>query len=223
MNTLAEPVRVIDADSHLTEPPTLWVDKRCQEIRGETRVRAPKRTADSGLLRWRLGDKWLFSLGSVSHAGWSEFPPSRPPQFEDIEPACHDAVERVKWLDEHHVTAQVLYPNFTAFEGHAIMSLQEPELQLAFIRMYNDYLIEFSSKAPDRFIPIASLPFWDFDESIKEIRRCADLGHRGVLWAATLAKHGLPYLERSVLGSVLCRGAGAEYVHQLPRRRRLHS
>ncbi len=165
-----------------------------EEIRGETRVRAPKRTVDSGLLRWRLGDKWLFSLGSVSHAGWSEFPPPLLLQFEDIEPVCHDAVERVKWLDEHHVTAEVLYPNFTAFEGHAIMSLQEPELRLAIIRVYNDYLVEFSSKAPGRFIPIASLPFWDLDESIKEMRRCAELGHRGVLWAATLAKHGLPTL-----------------------------
>jgi predicted TIM-barrel fold metal-dependent hydrolase len=190
VSNLAESVRVIDADSHLTEPPTLWVD----ELPAKWRDEGPRAEQDSrsGALRWRLGDKWLFGLGSVSHAGWRDFPPSRPPQFEDITPACYDPRERAKWLDEHNVTAQVLYPNLTAFEGHAIMGLQDPDLRLAILRVYNDYLIEFSSEAPGRFIPIASLPFWDIDASIAEMKRCAEMGHRGVLWAATLAKHGLP-------------------------------
>jgi uncharacterized protein len=190
VSDVAEAVRVIDADSHLTEPPTLWVD----ELPAKWRDQGPRAELDStsGALRWRLSGKWLFGLGSVSHAGWREFPPSRPPHFEDIKPACYDPHERVKWLDEHHVTAQVLYPNLTAFEGHAIMALQEPDLQLAILRVYNDYLVDFSSKAPGRFIPIASLPFWDLEASIAEMKRCAENGHRGVLWAATLAKHGLP-------------------------------
>src|SRR5258708_1334877 len=39
---------------------------------------------------------------------------------------------------------------------------------------------------------MAMLPFWDLDESVKELRRCHEMGHRGMLWAATLDKHGLP-------------------------------
>jgi predicted TIM-barrel fold metal-dependent hydrolase len=143
-------------------------------------------------MRWKIGDKWLFGPGSVSHAGWKEMAPSRPPTWEEIDPACYNATQRAGWMDKHGVSAQVLYPNLVAFEGHAIMALDEPELRLAIVRAYNDYLTDFAAQEPGRFIPIACVPFWDREESIKEMRRCADMGHRGVLWAATLARHGLP-------------------------------
>src|SRR5436309_1534695 len=50
----------------------------------------------------------------------------------------------------------------------------------------------YASSAPDRFVCMAMLPFWDVEESVKELRRCHAMGHRGVLWAATLDKHGFP-------------------------------
>src|SRR5207244_2268690 len=43
-----------------------------------------------------------------------------------------------------------------------------------------------------RFIAVTALPFWDIDQSIAEMERCAANGHRGVMWAATLSRHGLP-------------------------------
>jgi predicted TIM-barrel fold metal-dependent hydrolase len=190
MTDVVEQVRVIDADSHLTEPPDLWLEG----LPARWKDRAPRLEADpsTGVSRWRLGEKWLFGPGSVSHAGWKDYAPSRPPRWEDIDLACHTASERVKWLDSHGVSAQVLYPNLVAFEGHAIMALNDDELKLAIVRVYNDYLSDFAAKEPGRFIPVAGLPFWDREESIREMRRCAELGHKGVLWAATLARHGLP-------------------------------
>jgi predicted TIM-barrel fold metal-dependent hydrolase len=183
-------VRVVDADSHLTEPPDLWTSN----LPAKWRQFAPVTGTDpaTGVTRWKLADRWLFGPGSVSHAGWKEFSPSRPPTWEDIDVACYDADERTKWMDQHGVYAQVLYPNLVAFEGHAIMALEDPAARNAIVRVYNDYLSDFAGRAPGRFIPMAGLPFWDLDESIAEMRRCADLGHKGVLWAATLARHGLP-------------------------------
>jgi predicted TIM-barrel fold metal-dependent hydrolase len=72
------------------------------------------------------------------------------------------------------------------------MALDDEELKLACVRTYNDYQAEFASIAPERFICMAMLPFWDLDESIRELRRCHELGHRGIVWAATFEKHGLP-------------------------------
>jgi predicted TIM-barrel fold metal-dependent hydrolase len=95
-------------------------------------------------------------------------------------------------MDEHGVTAQILYPNLVAFEGHTIMALPDDGLKFAIFEAYNDFLAEFTQRAPGRFIPLAALPFWDIDASIREMRRCASKGHRGVLWAATLDKHNLP-------------------------------
>jgi predicted TIM-barrel fold metal-dependent hydrolase len=183
-------VRVIDADSHLTEPADLWI----QGLPAKWRASAPRLEFEpnSGVMRWKIGEKWAFGPGSVSHAGWKEFAPSRPPTWDEIDPACYSATERAQWMDKHGVTAQVLYPNLVAFEGHAIMALDEPELKLAIVRAYNDYLTDFAAREPGRFIPIACVPFWDREESIKEMKRCADMGHRGVLWAATLGRHGLP-------------------------------
>jgi len=185
-----ETVPVIDADSHLTEPPDLWtkgLSRKWREV-------GPHMELDSatGATRWRLGDKWLFNPGSVSHAGWDEFPPSNPQVWSEIEVACYDALERAKWMDTNGISAQVLYPNLVAFEGYAIIALGEPKLQEEIVRVYNDFLMDFANRAPGRFIPVAALPFWDREASIKEMQRCAAMGHRGVLWAGTLAGHGLP-------------------------------
>ncbi len=109
-----------------------------------------------------------------------------------------------------------------AFEGHAFMALRDDELKLACVRTYNDYQREFASVAPDRFVTLAVLPFWDLEASVEELRRCHGMGHRGVLWAATLDKHGLPDFTDPHWDPRLRRGRGAGHVDQLPRRRRQH-
>src|SRR5215210_4337350 len=161
--TVPHGIRVIDADSHLTEPPDLWLEA----LPAKWRSQAPHTEVDptTGVTRWKLGEKWLFGPGSVSHAGWREFAPSRPPHWEDIDPACYDAHERVRWMDRHGVAAQVLYPNLVAFEGHAIMALDDADLRLAIVQVYNDYQTEFAAREPGRFVPIASVPFWDRDQA----------------------------------------------------------
>jgi len=188
--TVTDDILIIDADSHLTEPPDLWREG----LPRRWRDRAPRMESDpdTGVTRWRLGDRWLLSPGAVSHAGWKHFPPRRPVTFEDVQVSCWDAHERARWMDEHHVAAQVLYPNVVAFEGHAIMALDDDDLKIAILRTWNEYVSDFAAKVPGRYIPVAAMPFWDIDESIAEMQRCAETGHKGVLWAATLARHGLP-------------------------------
>jgi predicted TIM-barrel fold metal-dependent hydrolase len=183
-------VRVVDADSHLTEPADLWSARLPAKFRDQ----APRVELDESTnkLRWRLGGRWLALIGQSSHGGWEEFAPSFPPTFEAMDPACFDQGRRLAWMDRNGIYAQVLYPNIIAFEGHAIMALSDPELKIAIVRTYNDYLAEFAQGEPGRFVLLASLPFWDREESIKEMRRCHKLGFRGIVWAATLSKHGLP-------------------------------
>jgi uncharacterized protein len=183
-------VRVIDADTHLTEPEDLWtarMPRRFRDRAPRVRVHEP-----SGTRRWTIGDRWCSLVGNYSMAGWREFPPSCPPSLEEALPACFDAKARLAHMDANQIYAQVLYPNVIAFEGHAFMALPDEELKLACVRTYNDYQTEFAEAAPDRFVTLAVLPFWDLDASLRELRRCHETGHRGVLWAATFEKHGLP-------------------------------
>jgi predicted TIM-barrel fold metal-dependent hydrolase len=188
--TAVTTVPVIDADTHLTEPVDLWTARLPERFRDEgPRVVWDEKTQS---WRWLIGDRLGSMVGNFSVAGWREFPPSCPPTLDDADPAAYDAKARVAHMDAHGIYAQVLYPNVIAFEGVAFMALGDEELKLACVRTYNDYQAEFASIAPDRFITLAVLPFWDLDASLKELRRCHELGHRGVLWAATFDRHGLP-------------------------------
>ncbi len=183
-------LRVIDADTHLTEPVDLWTARMPDRFRDDApRVLLHEPT---GTWRWMVGDRWCSLVGNYSMAGWREFPPSCPPTLEESDPACYDAKARLAHMDANGIYAQVLYPNVIAFEGHAFLALKDEGLKLACVQTYNDYQIEFASIAPDRFVALAVLPFWDLDASVAEVRRCHGLGHRGILWAATLEKHGLP-------------------------------
>ncbi len=183
-------LRVIDADTHLTEPVDLWTSRLPERFRGSAphvRFHEP-----SGTWRWVIGEKWCSLVGNYSMAGWPEFPPSCPPSLDEADPACYDAKARLAHMEANGIYAQVLYPNVIAFEGHAFMALDDEALKLACVRTYNEYQAEFASVAPERFVTLAVLPFWDLEASIEELRKCHESGHRGVLWAATLEKHGLP-------------------------------
>jgi predicted TIM-barrel fold metal-dependent hydrolase len=189
-DAVAGDLRVIDADTHLTEPVDLWSARLPQRFRDD----APRVLLDDDTQswRWRIGKRWCNFVGNYSWAGWHEFPPSFPPTLDEADPACYDAKARLAYMDEAGIYAQVLYPNVIAFEGHAFLALPDEALRLACVRTYNDYQAEFASIAPNRFVCMAVLPFWDVEASVAELRRCHAMGHRGVLWAATLDKHGFP-------------------------------
>jgi len=76
----------------------------------------------------------------------------------------------------------VLYPNVGGFGSQSFLGLKDPELMLACVRAYNDFITEWAGEAPERLLPVTALPFWDIGESIKEIQRCAEAGHRSVLF-----------------------------------------
>jgi uncharacterized protein len=183
-------IPVIDTDTHLTEPPDLWTARvpskfveRAPQVRIHPETKAP---------RWELGGRWLAGEAAFSRIPGEQDEQTFPNTWTEVDPACFDAAARLEWMDSEGIFAQVIYPNFVAFEGHALIALKDEELQFQLIRTYNDYLIEWASPAPERFVLLASVPFWNLEESIREMRRCKGLGFRGVIWAATLDRHGLP-------------------------------
>ena len=67
--------------------------------------------------------------------------------------------------------ARVLYPNVAGFGAQRFLDLKEPELMLECVRAYNDFLYDWTSPAPERFVNVCAVPFWDLDETLKEIER----------------------------------------------------
>jgi predicted TIM-barrel fold metal-dependent hydrolase len=191
MTTIELPV--IDCDAHVIEPPDLWTSRLPHRFADE----APHLEFDDakGVMRWRVGPHRLAAVGQYALAGWREFFPSYPPTLEDADPACYDPVQRLARMDEHGIDVQLLFPNLLGFEIYGFLDLADPELRIACVRAYNDFITEFCSAAPKRLIPQMFLPFWDVEASLTEMKRCADLGHRAVNFAFEFEKIGLPVLR----------------------------
>ena len=111
-------------------------------------------------------------------AGWSEYPPDHPRRWGDTDPATWDAAVRLPEMDEYGIHAQVLYPNVALFNSSLLVEVDE-DLTLEFLRAYNDFQTDWSSVAPDRLLPMTSLPFWNLDATLAEIERCTAHGAPG--------------------------------------------
>ncbi len=185
-----ETVAVIDTDTHITEPFDLWTSRLPEKWRdlSPTWTSIPRPGTTTGA----VGDTWLAAVGYFAYAGWHNYPPDMPWEMDEIDPGAYDPAKRLERMDEYGIHAQVLYPNLIGFEAPLFMGLGE-ELSVACVRAYNDFLLDFSSVAPDRFIPIAMVPFWNQDEAVKEIERCAEGGFRGILFANKYEQIGMPH------------------------------
>lgn len=186
------PVKFIDVDSHLTEPADLWTSR----VSKKNAEYVPRVVPDptSGRPRWRLGDHLSFYVTELNHAGWREFYPSAPPDYADADPGGWDPTARVKKLDENGIVAQVLYPNVIGFHAFAFMEMPG-DAGLECVRVYNDFQAEFAATAPGRFLPQMFLPFWDVDASVAEMKRCRELGHKGINMGVETERMGLPRLR----------------------------
>src|SRR5215813_7559016 len=92
-------------------------------------------------------------------------------------PGGWDPDERVKEMAEDGVSGEVLYPSFAM----NLFGLQDAALQEACFRVYNDWIIEYCSVAPDRLFGIGNLSCFNIENAVKELERCKRSGLRGVM------------------------------------------
>ena len=183
---------VIDVDAHVTEPADVWTARLPEHLR----ERGPRLERDrTGRDVWHVADSTpLVPVGFTAVAGWPEPFPAGPKNMDEVPPAAWDASARLDYLDSIGVWAQVMYPNVAGFGNQQFLALKDPELMLACVRAYNDFLIEWCSADARRLLAVSATPFWDVDAAVDEARRCAELGHRGILFTGEPQRYDLPYL-----------------------------
>lgn len=181
---------IIDVDSHIIEPPDLWTSRLAKKWGSDVpHIETHPMTGEE---MWAIGNDLLSPVAFFAIVGSQYVFPEYPRGLAEADPAVHDPVARLAKLDENGIYAQVLYPNLIGqFFADKFADL-DPKLALECVRAYNDYLTEFCSADPARLIPLTVLPFWDIQASIRELERCAAMGHRGMLFAHTFANVGLP-------------------------------
>ena len=175
-------IKVIDADTHLTEPHDMWVKRAPASIRD----RVPQVKMLNGVRSWVIdGDK---SIGTGAHPNSSilkqggkvrDLDKFLKLQFEDVHAGSSNVQERLKVMDEAGIYAQIVYPNILGFGGQASAKV-DPELRLACVKIYNDAMAELQEESGQRLFPMALLPWWDVKEAVKETERCISMGLRGI-------------------------------------------
>ena len=182
---------IIDADTHVTETPDLWTSRAPASMRD----RVPHVVTDSrGSQRWVLGaGRALASVGMSATAGVGSF--KHPPKgYDDMHPGAYDAQARLKYMDQMGIWAMVMYPNVGGFGAQQFLKLNDPELMLTCVQIYNDWQTEWASADSRRLLPITSIPFWDVAAAVTEVRRCAAMGHKGILFTGEPQYWGKPLL-----------------------------
>ncbi|HKA54114.1 MAG TPA: amidohydrolase family protein [Candidatus Binatia bacterium] len=181
---------IIDVDTHVTETPDLWTSR----VPARMRDAVPRVDADArGRLWWYLGDKRIANPGLTATAGVGDLK-SSPKTYEEMHPGAYDAKARLQYMDQMGIWAMVMYPNVGGFGNQQFLKLRDPELMLACVRAYNDWQTDWASADARRLLPITSTPFWDVAAAVREVRRCAAMGHKGILFTGDPQSLGQPLL-----------------------------
>ena len=173
--------RLISADSHINEPPNLYID----HVPAKYKERAPR------MEHLPQGDAWIIEgvpdpihFGMNAVAGLPPEQASAWVRWEDIRRGGYDPAARLLEQDQDGVDAEILYPT-PRLSGGITFNRSDPAFQIALIRAYNDWLSEYCAYAPDRLIGIAQIPTVGIDAAIAELERAAKLpAMRGVVIAA---------------------------------------
>ena len=182
--------QLISVDDHLVEHPRVWLDrlpKRLHDV-------APQIKETNGFQLWNYDDDVFPTLGLNAVAGkpreeWG----TDPVRYEDMIPGCYDPVARVKDMDVDGVQAALCFPSFPGFGGSTFFRGKDRQLAALCTQAWNDFYIdEWCAAAPDRFIPMGIIPFWDIELAVKEAERLADKGARSISFPDTPVQFGLP-------------------------------
>ncbi|HWE69480.1 MAG TPA: amidohydrolase family protein [Acidimicrobiales bacterium] len=189
-------LRVIDADTHLTEAHDLWTRRAPAEYldrvpRVEVIDGRPMWVVDGAELGFAGGGGVIDRDGRKGRAlealyEWT---------LDQIHLGAYDPKARIEVMDDSGIWAQVCFPNSIGLGGQGISEVvKDPRLRLLCIQIYNDAMAEVQDESGLRLLPMPVLPAWDVDACVTEARRVAGLGLRGVNMTSDPQDLGAPDL-----------------------------
>jgi predicted TIM-barrel fold metal-dependent hydrolase len=167
--TEARRYHLISADSHINEPGDLWTSR----VSSAYRDRVPR------IERFEQGDAFVIDgldapmpfglnacggMGAEHRKAWMF--------WEQVRAGGYDPVERIKEMDLDQVDGEVLFPSPRLFS--AIAAHPDPDLHLAMVQAYNDWLLEFAAHDPSRLRAVPVLPNAGVAQALAELERIGD-------------------------------------------------
>jgi predicted TIM-barrel fold metal-dependent hydrolase len=191
-----EQVKVIDADTHFTEPHDLW-SKRAP---AKWRDRMPHVTEVDGEATWVVDGT---VLGRAGAGGVIDKHGVKGRSFEGLyewsldqaHPAAYQPEARLKLMDEVGIWAQIIFPGVVGLGGQGLAeAIGDRELRMVCMEIFNDASAELQAQSENRLLPMALLPGWDIDACVREAERVKSLGLRGVNLTSDTQDLGAPDL-----------------------------
>jgi predicted TIM-barrel fold metal-dependent hydrolase len=186
-----EDMVIVSVDDHIVETPDIF-DKH---LPAKWKDQAPKCIRKpSGEFQWEFQGRHTvnFALNAVAGRPKEELG-FEPNSFEHIRKGCYDPKARLDDMNVNGIFAGVNFPTFPGFSLELFLGTQDKSLATALIKAYNDWHIdEFCATAPDRFIPMVSLPLYDINESVAELKRTVAKGVRTISFPPMVHNLGLP-------------------------------
>jgi predicted TIM-barrel fold metal-dependent hydrolase len=176
------PVRytLISVDDHLMEPPETFEGR----LPARLADRAPRVIeTEEGHQVWTFEDTPYFQVGFMCVAGRPrEDHRVEPARYDEVRPGCWRIKDRIKDMDIGGIWASLNFPSgVTGFGGTLFSEAKDPELGLACVRAWNDWLFEeWYSPFPERIVPLGITFLADPAKGAEEIRRNAKRGFKAV-------------------------------------------
>jgi predicted TIM-barrel fold metal-dependent hydrolase len=195
-------IKVVDADTHYTEPHDLWTS----QVSGRMKDLVPRAVrGENGRDRWLFnGDQVLTPNATTASSilkngakdNFWEVDITNGPQIEDVHESSWSIPARLEMMDQMGVWAQIVYPNVLGFGAQRLVALDNRSLANDIVAIYNDAMAEKQAQSGGRFLPQALVPFWDVKAAAREVERARSrLGLRGIAMCPEPQNVGLPDLQ----------------------------
>ena len=183
-------VPIISTDDHVWEKPDTWTSRVPAKFRDD----CPQLQRRDGMDYWVYAGKSVRALGT----GCAAMLPDRGgvKLWDDVPAAVYDPAARLVTMDQDGVGVEVLFPQASGFGGGPYVTAEgDPDLRVACIRAYNDFLAEEWGDFSPRYVAQALVPMWDVDLAVPEVKRAHDLGHKALVWTGAPQAYGFPHFN----------------------------
>ena len=179
VDPLFKGIKIIDCDTHFTEPPDLWTANAPAGLKDKM----PHVKRINGADQWFVGDQNFGSIGGNVIAkdrnkllGRLAFQ-----NYDQITPGSYDVAERLKDMDAMGVWGQICFQNGGVTQAGSLVALNDEPLAIAITQIFNDACADRMKASGGRINGMGTLPYWDKDILNKEMRRIVDLGVKGIV------------------------------------------
>ena len=174
--------RVISADSHVLEPPDLWVKALADKWGERAPHFADTYNGETGTFFFTGRD--VLRLGSSRDIDQEE-------RYQNLQAAGRDPAIRLGIMDDEQIASEVLNASWALLTPRIL----DGELRRACAGVFNDYLIDYAAHDHKRLVGVALLPIDDVPWALEELERIAARRVRGVMVPVNPSDDAKPYRD----------------------------